>query len=83
MKNSKIPETDSIQELAHFWDTHDLTDFENELEEVSDPVFEREPLMKIRLLPDEAKAVRQLAKSKGIPYPDLIRQWVREKIQVQ
>ena len=29
------------------------------------------------------EAVRQLAKSKGIPYPDLIRQWVREKIEVR
>ncbi len=83
MNNSKIPETDSIQELAHFWDTHDLADFEDELEEVSDPVFEREPVIKVPLLPDEAEAVRQLAKSRGIPYPDLIRQWVREKIQVQ
>ena len=25
MKNKNIPKTDSIQELAHFWDTHDLT----------------------------------------------------------
>ena len=83
MKNPKILETDSIQELAHFWDRHDLTDFEDELEEVSDPVFEREPVMKIRLQPDEAEAVKQLAKSKGIPYPDLIRQWVREKIRAQ
>jgi hypothetical protein len=23
-----------------FWDTHDLTDFEDELEEVTEPVFE-------------------------------------------
>ena len=83
MNNLKIPKTDSIQELSHFWDTHDLTDFEDELEEVSDLVFERAPVMKIRLLPDEAEAVRQLAKSKGIPYPDLIREWVLEKIQVQ
>jgi len=34
MNKQKIPETDSIQELARFWDTHDLTDFEEELEEV-------------------------------------------------
>jgi len=83
MNNPRIPETDSIQEMALFWDTHDLTDFEDELEEVSDQVFERAPLIRIRLLPDEAEAVKQLAKSKGIPYPDLIREWVREKIQVQ
>ncbi len=36
-----LPQTDSIQELAKFWDTHDLTDFENDLEEVTEPVFER------------------------------------------
>jgi len=80
MNNPKIPKTDSIQELAHFWDTHDLTDFEDELEEDSDPVFEHAPIVKIRLLPDEANAVKQLAKSRGISYPDLIREWVREKI---
>jgi len=82
MNNRKIPETDSVQELAHFWDTHDLTDFEDELEEISDPVFERAPVMRIRLLPDEAEAVKQVAKSRGISYLDLIRQWIREKIQV-
>ena len=41
MKKSKLPKTDSIQELAEFWDTHDLTDFEEELEEVAEPVFMR------------------------------------------
>jgi len=40
---------DSIEKLAEFWDTHDLTDFEDELEEVTEPVFvcekhEEEPL---------------------------------------
>ncbi len=39
MKKSIIPKTDSIQELAEFWDTHDLTDFEEELVEVEEPVF--------------------------------------------
>ena len=40
MKARKIPSTDSIEELARFWDTHDLTEFEDQLEEVGDPVFE-------------------------------------------
>lgn len=40
MKTQRLPQTDSIQELAHFWDTHDLADFEDELEEVTEPVFE-------------------------------------------
>ncbi len=37
----KLPITDSIEELAEFWDTHDVTDFEEELEEVPHPVFVR------------------------------------------
>lgn len=41
MNIADIPQTDSIQELARFWDTHDLTGFEDLLEEVSEPVFER------------------------------------------
>jgi hypothetical protein len=36
-----LPQTDSIQELAKFWETHDLTDFENDLEEVAEPIFKR------------------------------------------
>lgn len=38
----RLPETDSIDELARFWDTHDLTDFQDQLEVVTEPVFARE-----------------------------------------
>ena len=54
MSRPKIPQTDSIQQLAQFWDTHDLTDFEDELEEVTEPVFERSIMVKIPLQPGEA-----------------------------
>ncbi len=30
MMSQKIPPIDSIREMAHFWDTHNLTDFEIE-----------------------------------------------------
>ena len=39
MKRRKLPNTDSAEELARFWGTHDVTDFEDELEEVTEPVF--------------------------------------------
>jgi hypothetical protein len=41
MKRRTIPRTDSIRELAAFWDTHDVTDFDGLLEEVSEPVFQK------------------------------------------
>jgi len=82
MNHPKIPPTDSIQELAHFWDMHDLTDFEDQLEEVTELVFERETVLTIHLQPEEAEAVRELAKYRGISYNDLIREWVLERINL-
>jgi hypothetical protein len=49
MSNSKIPHSDSIEELARFWDQHDVTDYEEELEEVGEPVFERETVVGVHL----------------------------------
>lgn len=48
-------------EPAHFWDTHDLTDFEDQLAEVREPVFEREDIVTVHLQPDDALAVKNKA----------------------
>ena len=81
MKDQEIPQTDSIDELARFWDTHDLTDFEGQLEEATEPVFERGSVVKVHLQPKEIDAVKKAAKSKGVDSEELIREWVLEKIQ--
>jgi hypothetical protein len=80
---SMMPQTDSIAELARFWDTHDVTDFEDELEEVGETVFDREDhtVMRVRLQPEEAEALRRLAKSKGVKDAELIAEWVSEKLK--
>ena len=49
-----LPQNDSIQQLSKFWDTHALTDFEDELEEVSEPVFECKNAKILHLQTDEA-----------------------------
>ena len=81
MKAAKLPQTDSIQELARFWDDHDLTDFSEELEAVAAPVFERETVVSIHLSSVEAEAVKRVAKSKDVDFADLIREWVVERAQ--
>jgi len=80
---SKTPQIDSSEELAKFWDTQDLADFEGDLEEVEEPVFERrtEAVMRIRLPTRQAAALRRLAKSKGMDEASLIEEWVTEKLQ--
>lgn len=40
-KNSKLPKFETIQQMAEFFETHDMTDFEDEFEEVTEPVFVR------------------------------------------
>lgn len=82
MNDKQIPKTDSIEELAHFWDTHDLTDFQNQLQEVQEPVFVGEKTVTVHLDREEAEAVKKLAESRGVGDAELIREWVREKISV-
>jgi hypothetical protein len=61
---------------------HDLTDFEEQLEEVTEPVFERQvnTELKIHLHPKEAETVKRIAESKGVVQEALIREWVLEKL---
>ena len=82
MKGEKIPETDSIEELSRFWDSRDLTDFEDQLEEVAEPVFQGEPgfRLSIRLNPEEMESLRRLASERGLEEAVLIREWVLERI---
>ena len=77
---SKIPTTDSIEELARFWDTHDVTDFEDELEEVEGPIFERQAELQIQLPADEVAALEEVAREKGIKAGVLVREWISEKL---
>jgi len=81
MNTPKIPRTDSIEELARFWDTHDLTDFADELEEVTEPIFERTAMVKIHLQPKEMEALKAIAHTRGLGSEDLIREWILEKIE--
>ncbi len=77
----KIPDTDSIRELAEFWDTHDVAAFEDQLEEVHEPVFARpKSAITVPLTGDERSAVRRLAASRGVEEAELIHEWVQEKL---
>ncbi len=80
MNCREIPQIDSIQELANFWDTHDLTDFEDDLEEVEEPVFELQTELIVPLQPEELEALTILAKTRDTSPVNLIREWVLEHI---
>lgn len=83
MKPSEIPQTDSIEQLAKFWDAQDITNFEDELEEVVEPVFEQktETTVTIRLHTQEATLLKKIASAQGLEDSVLLREWIREKLQ--
>jgi hypothetical protein len=82
VRAKKLPNTDSMQELAKFWDTHDLTDFARALEDVGEPVFARSkhaPLS-VDLPPQALQRVRRLAKSQGVNETTMVREWILERL---
>ena len=83
MNTQKIPPKALMKQLADFWDTHDLSDFEDQLEEVTEPLFERRT--EAILVPFDSKeveAVKRIAKSQGVRDVALIRGWVVERLQL-
>jgi len=83
IKKTKLPVTDSIEDLARFWDSHDSTEFAAEFEEVTEPIFIGKPgvFLRVRLSEEEAEAVARSASERGIDRMDLLREWVLEKLQ--
>jgi hypothetical protein len=77
-----LPNTDSIEELAVFWDSHDLTDFADELEEVNERVFGRakKTSLSIDLQPAEARHLKEIADSNGLKETAIVRQWILERL---
>jgi hypothetical protein len=80
MKRRKLPAIDSIKRLARFWDTHDLTDFEDQLEEVSKPVFVRSVPITVCLEPDSVELLGSIARAKGSSPEELVRGWVLQQL---
>jgi len=82
IKRPRLPDTDSVEEMAAFWDHHDLTDFADDLQAVSEPVFVRAKgtSLRIELQPAEAQHLKKIARSKGVKETTVLRQWILERL---
>ena len=82
MNSPKLPGTDSIEQLAAFWDSHDLTDFEHELEEAPETIFVRTPrkCLTIELKPSEARELENVARAQGIAAEIVLRRWILDRL---
>ncbi|RKX42496.1 MAG: hypothetical protein DRP27_09295 [Thermotogae bacterium] len=72
----RIPRFESEEEEARFWDTHDVTDFLDDLEFEDIKFVRREPLTTVsfRIERRKVEKLKRLAKRLKVPYTVLIRE---------
>lgn len=80
--DGKIPAFKSYEEEANFWDTHSITEFEDQTEDV-EIVFELDKPRKASLVLRLQKAfkdnLKKIAHKKGLDVSTLARMWLMEK----
>ncbi len=89
----RLPRFTSDRQAARFFDTHDMADYWDQLEEV-DEVIELAPalarkirermrkrLLAIRLEQWQIERAKKIARAKGVPYQTLMREWISRGIR--
>lgn len=76
-----LPQTDSVSELAIFWQAHEVVDFDDELTEVPEPVFQRAEQIAIPLSQEQIQALRKRARRDHLSAEALVEKWVRERLE--
>ncbi len=81
--DGKIPAFTSYKEEANFWDTHSITDFQDQTEDV-DIVFElnkpREETLVLRVQKNLKLAIEKIARRNALNPSALMRMWLTEKV---
>ncbi len=77
-----LPEFQSRQEMAEFWDTHDFADYMDEFKPVKVRFAKNlsQPIS-IRLDPETLTELRSRAREKGIGPTTLARMWILEHLR--
>ena len=82
--HGSIPAFNSVEEEAAWWDTHDVSDFWDELEPVKvkvSPTLLSESIMSVRLPEATLERLRQRADKKGLGHTTLARIWIMERLE--
>jgi hypothetical protein len=82
-KEMKIPKFKTLEEMAQFWDNHDITDFENQLIEVKEPVFDKtsSKIISLMLDSDQYDKLKKIADQKKLNTISLVSEWVTKQIE--
>jgi hypothetical protein len=77
---SSISQASSYQEIGAFWDTHDLSDFWDQTEEVEFTVVSETQATYYPVESRLAEKLRALAKRRGVSADTLLNLWIQEKM---
>ena len=81
---ARIPDLKTREEAREFWDTHDLTDYLEDLEPVEEEIFIRpkeKQIVSIRMERHLVEILKELAARRGLPYSALVRSWILERLR--
>jgi len=79
---NRIPDFATREEEAEFWDTHDITDFLDDLKPVKVTVSKTLGQgLTIRLSADDREALARRAEEQGIGPSTLARMWIKKQLR--
>jgi len=73
----------SEEQIAQFWETHDSTDYLDQMEDVDIKlkIPQDYRVISLRLEAKDIEKAKRLARRKGVPYTVLLRMWIKEKLE--
>ncbi len=78
-----IPEFETIDEIAEFWDIHSTADYEDMTHAVQFEVRlhkNSKAYASISLLPELSETIQALARARGVSAETLVNVWLTEKV---
>jgi predicted DNA binding CopG/RHH family protein len=79
-KSKPIPDFDSLEEAAEFWDTHSTADFEDQWKPVEFEVDLQENCTYVALDEPLARTVRQAARAQGLSVHAWVNRCLEERL---
>jgi hypothetical protein len=78
-----IPEFETLEEIAEFWDAHSTADYDDLTHEVQFEIKLRHRVgqeQSIRLVPELSEMIQTLAQVRGVSVEILVNVWLTEKV---
>jgi hypothetical protein len=78
-----VPEFTTLEDMTQFWNTHNITDFEESLVEVTESIFDLKGNRVITIMLDEEhyRLLNRIAEHAHLNATALVNEWIIEMIE--